>query len=70
MGFENGNSLSICSLPLKTPHLTQKDSVVFAFPGGVYPLPFNTAGVIILSAKKCPSPELTRMKYFIKLFSG
>jgi hypothetical protein len=34
VAFENGNSLSICSLPPKTFYLTQKDSVAFAYPGG------------------------------------
>jgi hypothetical protein len=57
VAFENGNSLSICSLPPKTFYLTQKDSVAFAYPGGGCPLPFTTAGVFILSAKNYPLPE-------------
>ncbi len=56
VGFENGNSLTICSLPPITHCIPQKDSAAFACPDGRYPLPFTTAGVFILSEKNSPSP--------------
>jgi hypothetical protein len=60
-GFENGNSPSICSLSAKTFNITRKDTAAFAYPDGSHSLPFRTAGVIILSEKKYPSPELVKL---------
>jgi hypothetical protein len=42
IGFENGNFLSICSLPVTTFCVPQKNLAAFAYPGGSRPLPFKT----------------------------
>jgi hypothetical protein len=65
VGFENGNSLTICSLQFRTYCFPPKDSADFAYPGGRNPLPFKTAGVFIMSQKKIPSPVPMYMEYFI-----
>jgi hypothetical protein len=56
LGLENDNSLSICSLPEKIFCVPHYDIVAFAWPSGRHLLPFNTAGVIILSVKNYPLP--------------
>ncbi len=52
----NGNFLLFYSLLVKTICFPQMNIAAFAYPRGRSPLPFKTAGVIILSAKNSPRP--------------